>query len=172
MKTFVWCCDPGKASGIVTGWYDDRTVFQIDAVTERFALTPNDAAVQVGAHLWQWLRGFRNATGVELRVITEGFITHSGRRTPGHIDGNWSIRPLGAIAVVMHQFADPRYTERQPGVPKSIPNDLLRAAGYWVKSKDDDSRSAMKHLLAQLQDEGHLPTIAAMKAGQEKLNRE
>lgn len=148
--TEVFGLDPGKDSGIVTGWYDENTPFTIRSHGETGKLEHGGART-VGQAVENWWQ----STSGDVRIICEDWT--SGQHEYA-VDARWACMPMGAMEYVANGYGVP-ISYRRPGPPKAITSPLLQASGYWLAGGRGHKRAALKHVLQQLIDEGHTPTL-------------
>jgi hypothetical protein len=140
--------DPGKTNGLIKGWYDTTTPFTVYDAEELIG-----SAIEMGDYVDQWCRELL----VPGRIIAEAFVSHGHHQF--HVDANFAIKPLGAVEYVAYMHGVP-ITYRNPGPPeKSINDELLKSSGYWITGGKGHMRAILRHVLQQLVDEYHGPTL-------------
>lgn len=149
----VYGLDPGKLNGIIVGAYSKDAAF---TVYESYELLGGPA--EVGDHFEQWCA---DTFSVPRRLIYEGW--NSLSNMDFNADANWSCQPIGAVEYIArrHDLNWPLPIKvRQPGPPhEAIPNQMLKDSGYWLVGGEGHKRAILKHVLQQLIDEGHGPTM-------------
>lgn len=147
--TTILSIDPGKATGIAYGYYDDDTEYQL-----RDVYVVHDGVDGVAELYWnsEFLRNDME------EVVVENYIMGHGPQDP------IALEVIGFIKGV-HQ--SPFLTLQKRSDKKLVPDKLLRDHGFWKTGKDvghtdgRDANDAIIHGIAYLFKKRHAPTLAA-----------
>lgn len=148
---YIEAYDPGKASGLAHGYYDDATPFELDGV---MIIGPE----AFEDYIWEW--GTPAEPTNPIRVY-EGFRLRSGNKFTADLTGVELIGQMKLVArkrgIMLH---------KQMPTDKALVHDsVLKAAGIWQTGKmvghadGRDANDAIIHILAYLKKIGHVPTI-------------
>jgi hypothetical protein len=139
--------DPGKATGIAYGYYDDETEYRLQDV-----LITHDGVDGVAELYWnsEFLRDSME------EIVVENYIMGHGPQDPV------ALEVIGFIKGV-HQ--SPFLTLQKRSDKRLVPDKLLKDHGFWQTGKTvghtdgRDANDAIIHGIAYLFKKRHLPTM-------------
>lgn len=148
---YIEAYDPGKATGLAHGYFDDQTPFELDG-----AMIIGPEAFE--DYIWEW--GTPAEPTDPIRIY-EGFRLRSGNKFTADLTG---VELIGQMKLVARKRLITLH--KQMPTDKALVHDsVLKAAGIWQTGKmvghadGRDANDAIIHILAYLKKTGHVPTI-------------
>ena len=138
--------DPGKATGICIGHYDDETPFAVDY-----------AAILNFKETMSLLSDCNEMNGFRTEFVVESFTLSAGNKFTADLTG---VEIIGAIKYLGWDVT------WQPRTLKAlVPDKVLKDGGLWLTGRDvghmdaRDALDAIIHSLAYLMRAHHVPTL-------------